>query len=117
MIYRNTLTNKIYKEGTVLTFKTNTGLFCGIPSDDQLTELGYELINVDINNDSPIDNKVKEIHERMFEILDELAATDYLAIKYIEGEDMSKYPNWKEHRHELRKEYDELENRLNELEN
>ena len=46
---------------------------------------------------------------RMKEILAELQATDYLALKAFEGEDMSEHPTWKEDRAALRSEYRKLE--------
>jgi hypothetical protein len=46
---------------------------------------------------------------RMKEILAQLAATDYLALKAFEGEDMSEHPTWKEDRASLRAEYRQLE--------
>lgn len=51
----------------------------------------------------------RERKERMKEIKEELAATDYLALKAIEGEDMSGHEGWQEHRAELRREFRELE--------
>ena len=47
--------------------------------------------------------------QRMKEILAELQATDYLALKAYEGEDMSEHPDWKENRASLRAEYRQLE--------
>ncbi len=47
--------------------------------------------------------------DRMAEIQAELAATDYLALKAFEGEDMSEHEGWKERRAALRAEYRQLE--------
>lgn len=47
--------------------------------------------------------------DRMAEIQAELAATDYLALKAFEGEDMSEYEGWRERRAALRAEYRQLE--------
>lgn len=47
--------------------------------------------------------------ERMKAIQAELAATDYLALKAFEGEDMSEHEGWKERRAALREEYRQLE--------
>ncbi len=47
--------------------------------------------------------------DRMAEIQAELAATDYLALKAFEGEDMSEHEGWKERRAALREEYRQLE--------
>lgn len=46
---------------------------------------------------------------RMKEILAELQATDYLALKAYEGEDMGEHKGWKEKRAALRAEYRQLE--------
>lgn len=46
---------------------------------------------------------------RMKEILAELEATDYLALKAFEGEDMSEHDGWRERRAALRAEYRQLE--------
>lgn len=47
--------------------------------------------------------------DRMAEIQAELAATDYLALKAFEGEDMSEHEGWRERRAALREEYRQLE--------
>ena len=40
--------------------------------------------------------------DKIERLKDELRATDYIALKYIEGLDCSKYGDWKAHRQEIR---------------
>lgn len=57
-----------------------------------------------------------QIHKKMQKIQDELSSMDYLTSKYIDGEDMTQYGDWQEKRKQLRQQYRELENSLNESE-
>ena len=83
-------------------------LWSGVPSVEQLAEWGYEV--VEETPYVPTENDLKR--QRMAEIIAELQATDYLALKAFEGEDMSGHLGWKEHRAELREEYRRLESEL-----
>ena len=40
--YYNKTTNSWYTEGNSITIKNNNSLFSGIPTEEQLTEWGYE---------------------------------------------------------------------------
>ena len=86
-------------------------LFSGVPTEEQLIEWGFEK-----EPEYVVDEKI----QRMDEIRNLLAQTDYIVIKKSEGEDISKYDNeelypqyggdflgW---RASLRAEYNELEN-------
>ena len=104
MTYRNNKTGETYTGGTI-TRRLDNGVFSGFPTAEQLTEWGFEPYTPPVH--IPTEDEIRE--QRMQEILNELAATDYLALKAFEGEDMSEHPGWKEHRAELRAEYRELE--------
>ena len=109
MTYYNKEENKYYYEGRSMTrHLTDGSLWSGVPTAEQLAEWGFEPY-VPTTHISTED-EIRE--QRMQEILDELSATDYLAIKAYEGEDMSEHEGWKEHRAELRAEYRRLENEL-----
>lgn len=105
--YYNSNTHDWYTEGQSVTRKIDNGtLFAGVPSEKQLNDWGYE----EHVPPTPIEPTEEDIRrQRMDEILSELAATDYLALKAFEGEDMSEHPGWKEQRRELREEYRRLE--------
>lgn len=108
-IYRNA-SGKTYLEGRVLTHRIDEGrVFSGRPTEEQLAAWGYE----EVSQPSPTDEEAaaQARLQRMDEIQQELAATDYLALKAFEGEDMSEHEGWKERRAALRKEYRELEGR------
>lgn len=91
-----------------MTKRVDNGVFSGIPSDEQLTQWGYE--EVIPQTYTPTEQDLKR--NRMNEILNELQSTDYLALKAFEGEDMSEHVGWKERRAALRVEYRQLESEL-----
>lgn len=100
MKYKNTKTGQIYYEGSPLTCKLSNGVFSGIPTEDQLIELGYEPYieePMEPSEESIIENRITEI--RM-----ELSNTDYLEFKALDGEDMTQYGDWQETRRQLRRE-------------
>lgn len=108
--YYNSKTNSWYIEGNSITINTNKGLFSGIPTEEQLAEWGYK------EHIEPIPEPISEEQQasidrqnRMQKIKEELALTDYRALKAIEGCDMSKYGDWQGERQALRDEYNELE--------
>lgn len=55
------------------------------------------------------------IREEIEACKQELADTDYIALKAYEGEDMTEYGDWKADRHALRVRINALEERLKEL--
>lgn len=81
------------------------------PTEKMLLEAGYEPYEEPVMNYEPTEEDKRQ--QRMAEIQAELAATDYLALKAFEGEDMSEHEGWKEKRKELREEYRRLEEKLN----
>ena len=99
----------IYRGGA-MTRLVDGVLFSGVPTVEQLTAWGYEEV-APPEPYVPTEEDIKR--QRMDEILAELQATDYLALKAFEGEDMSEHPNWKEDRAALRIEYRALESELN----
>lgn len=99
--YKNKTTGEIYLEGNVLTYKIDEStLWSGIPTEEQLTEWGFEEIIIP----QPTEREIK-----MRKIKAELASMDYLTSKYIDGEDMTEYGDWQSKRKALREEYRELE--------
>ena len=109
--YYNKKTAEYYYECRSITRRLDDGrIFAGIPTEQQLAEWGFEEL-VEPASPEPTEQELKQL--RMSEILTELAQTDYLALKAFEGEDMTEYPGWKEHRAELREEYRQLESNLN----
>ncbi len=80
------------------------------PTHDMLIKAGYEPYEPVVNTYQPTEED--KIRERMQEIRQELADTDYLAIKAFEGEDMSEHEGWKEKRKALREEFRWLEKKL-----
>ena len=108
--YYNSKTNSWYIEGNSITINTKKGLFSGIPTEEQLTEWGYK------EHIEPIPQPLSEEAQasidrqnRMRFLQSELARTDYLEFKALDGEDMSKYGDWREERRAWRAEYNELE--------
>lgn len=99
--YKNKETNQIYVEGRALTWQIDENtLWSGIPTEEQLTEWGFEEITVPVPTPAQV---------RMRQIQAELASMDYLTSKYVDGEDMSEYGDWQSKRKALREEYRELE--------
>lgn len=104
MTYYNKQEDRYYHTGTCMVRRLADGtLWSGEPTSEQLTQWGYALLEPE-----PVPEPDAR-EQRMQEILAELAATDYLALKAFEGEDMTEHPGWKEHRAALRSEYRELE--------
>lgn len=99
--YKNKETNQIYVEGRTLTRQIDENtLWSGVPTEEQLTEWGFEEIIVPVPTPA---------QTRMRQIINELASMDYLTSKYVDGEDMSEYGDWQAKRKALREEYRELE--------
>ena len=99
----------IYNGGS-MTRLVDGVLFSGVPTVEQLAAWGYE----EVLPPEPYVPTVEDLKRaRMDAILSELQATDYLALKAFEGEDMSEHPNWREDRAALRREYRALESELN----
>lgn len=99
--YKNKETNEIYVEGSTLTWQIDEStLWSGYPTEEQLTEWGFEEVTVPVPTPA---------QTRMQQILNELASMDYLTSKYVDGEDMSEYGDWQSKRKALREEYRELE--------
>lgn len=99
--YKNKTTGEIYLEGRTLTWQIDEStLWSGIPTEEQLSELGFE----EITTPQPTEREI-----RMRQIKTELASMDYLTSKYIDGEDMTEYGDWQAKRKALREEYRELE--------
>lgn len=103
--YYNATTKEWYTECQTITRKVDNGVFSGVPSVGQLTAWGFIPY-------TPPQPQVDVRKQRMEEILAELAATDYLALKAFEGEDMTEHPGWKEKRAALRAEYRQLESEV-----
>ena len=107
MTYYNPTTNEYYYEGTPITRSLPNGaVFSGYPTTEQLLSWGFEEYT------PPTPPAPDPIRTRMQEILDELAAMDYLTSKYIDGEDMSEYGDWQARRRALREEYRQLEQQI-----
>ena len=110
--YYNIQTGDYYCEGSSITKMVGGALFSGVPSEEQLLTWGFEEMGEQVSTEP---TEADTIRARMDEILSELQATDYLALKAFEGEDMSEHVGWKENRASLRAEYRECESRLEEL--
>lgn len=52
---------------------------------------------------------IGSIENKIERLKDELKQTDYIVLKYIEGEDISVYGNWQEKRHLIRNEINYLQ--------
>lgn len=99
--YRNKTTGAIYTEGKYLRVNIDEETsWHGIPTEEQLAELGFEEIIIH----QPTEREI-----RMRQIKAQLASMDYLTSKYIDGEDMTEYGDWQGRRKALREEYRELE--------
>ena len=110
--YYNEKTGEYYYEGRSMTRRLDNGyLFAGVPTEQQLAEWGFEPYTPPVH--IPTEDEIRE--QRMQEILNELAETDYLALKAFEGEDMSEHPGWKEKRAALRAEYRQLESEVEDV--
>jgi hypothetical protein len=107
----NKNTGEIYTGGEMTRNIDEHTVFSGVPTLELLTEWGFEPYIPPTHIPTEIELK----KQRMDEILDELKATDYLALKAFEGEDMSEHPGWKEYRAALRVEYRELEEEVKEM--
>lgn len=109
--YYNNSTNEWYNEGRVLTRRVDNGVFSGIPSEKRLKKWGFKEYIAPVPQE-PTEEELAEMErqQRMNAILSELKSMDYLTSKYIDGEDMSRYGNWKEKRVGLREEYRRLLN-------
>lgn len=77
------------------------------PTEKMLLEAGYEPYEEPVTNYEPTEEDKRQ--QRMAEIQAELAATDYLTSKYVDGEDMTEYGDWQGRRRSLREEYRLLE--------
>lgn len=109
--YFNKTENKWYSDDEILTAKLKNGLFIGVPDEDKLKELGYEEVTP-----TPISEEEKQDKERLLRmgvIKSELARTDYLEFKFLAGDDMSKYGDWRGERNAWREEYNKLEEEHN----
>lgn len=85
------------------TIQTQDGIWISNPTPEQIAEAGWEVY-------IPEPAEFNPNAERKREILRELESMDYLTSKYIDGEDMTQYGDWQEHRRQLRAEYRTLEN-------
>ena len=104
--YKNKTTGEIYLEGRTLTRQIDEStLWSGIPTEEQLSEWGFEEIIIP---------QPTEIEIRMRQIKAQLVSMDYLTSKYIDGEDMTEYGDWQGRRKALREEYRRLEEQINE---
>lgn len=102
--YKNKTTEEIYIEGNTLTCQIDEStLWSGIPTEEQLTEYGFEEIIIP----QPTEREI-----RMRQIKAELASMDYLTSKYVDGEDMTEYGDWQGKRKALREEYRQLESEV-----
>lgn len=115
--YYNSVSGEMILEGENVTRKVGGQVFSGVPTEEQLTEWGFEEF---VPNNAPVepsdeDKFIRDSLDRMNEIKKELADMDYLTSKYIDGEDMSEYGDWQDKRKELRSEYRGIEEELAEI--
>lgn len=80
---------------------------CTVDGKPDLTALKEEL-QVYKDYEARLKRRAQGI-QRMAEIIQELEATDYITLKYIDGEDMTEYGDWQARRKALREEYRNLE--------
>lgn len=79
------------------------------PTSEQMEEWGYELYEPEAS----VPTKEDEIIQRIEDLKQMLANTDYIAIKSIEGYDCDLlYPGWRKQRADLRDEINDLEEQL-----
>ena len=81
------------------------GTWISNPSAKQISDAGWEEYVPPVYVPTEEDTIQMEIEQ----LKQELANTDYIAIKAFEGEDMSKYGDWKGRRHSIRERINELE--------
>ena len=81
------------------------------PTPEMLAEEGWQLYVPPVYTPTEADT----IREEIEACKAELQATDYIALKAYEGEDMTEYGDWKADRHALRVRINALEARLKEL--
>lgn len=81
------------------------------PTHEMMVEWGYELYVP--NEEIPKEDERFKILRRIDELKSQLAETDYIALKAIEGYDCDIiYPGWKLQRREIRDVINELEEQL-----
>lgn len=115
--YINKKTEKWYNEGESITLTLENGsVFSGIPTEEQLREWGFEEWTP-TPAPEPTEEELERqrLQNRLIEIEEELKSMDYLTSKYIDGEDMTQYGDWQSVRRQLRQEYREIEDSLNNL--
>lgn len=88
---------------TCKTIQTKDGIWVSNPTKAQIKAAGWK----EYVPPTPPEPDPKEVRKQ--EILAELQAMDYLTSKFVDGEDMTQYGDWQEHRKALRAEYRELE--------
>lgn len=113
MTYINKETGEKYYGGSITRCHDGV-LFSGLPTEEKLAEWGFE------EYVPPTPTEADIIRKRMASIERELRSMDYLTSKELDGEDMTKYNEqyvggYKQHRRELRAEYNVLEEQLKEL--
>ena len=114
--YNNKKTQEWYTEGDAITRQVNAStVFSGVPSEEQLESWGFEEWTPEpIPQPTAEELERQQLENRLREIEEELKGMDYLTSKYVDGEDMTQYGDWQAERRQLRIEYREIENMLNE---
>lgn len=113
--YYNKEKNKTYFEGNRMTFKLDGVVYSSVPTEEQLTALGYVYTPEAQPKELTEEEKAQQARlQRMEKIKEALDKTDYLDHKANDGEDMSeaneKYGgDWRAYRRALRAEYNKLE--------
>lgn len=112
--YVNKQTEQWYNEGESITLRLEDGsVFSGMPSEELLTELGYEQWEPTPAPELSDEEQVREEYrERLRAIEEELRGMDYLTSKFVDGEDMTQYGDWQAQRRALREEYRQIEELL-----
>lgn len=115
--YVNKESQQWYDEGTSITCRLdNSSVFSGIPTEAQLEAWGYEEWTPEpVPEPTEEELEKQRLQDRLIQIEEELKSMDYLTSKYIDGEDMTKYGDWQSTRRQLRQEYREIEEQLNNL--